>query len=335
MGGGSWSTAFYEEQAKTRAKTGADPYAYTSSVRSGKTVAKVHDLMNPMGVKIRESRDGADHVGSVPIILAQDVTGSMERVCRTIQMKLGTVMTLLVQKGYVTHPQLCAFGIGDARSDKAPLQVGQFESDNRIEQWLNEHLYIENGGGGQMPPSESYSLAMYFAARHTAHDAYDLRKRQGYFFMIGDEQAYDVSRHEVETIIGDKIERDISVAEIGVELKRLYNPFMIIPRDASHGRDPSIERYWVDTLGREHVIMLEDTEAIAETIATAVGVCEGTVDLDEAADHLKSTGASTALVKTVTNAVSDLAARSGGGLAKVGSGSIAHAGGKPSTTRKL
>lgn len=334
MGGGSWSNDFYEEQARARAKTGKDAYAYTSSVRSGHAKAKVHDLMDPKGVKIREARDGTDHPGSVPIILAQDVTGSMEPVCRGIQAKLGTVMTLLVQKGVLTHPQICAFGVGDARCDRAPLQVGQYESDNRIEQWVNEYLFIENGGGGQSPPSESYALATYFAARHTAHDAHDLRGRPGYLFLIGDEQAYPVSPQEVATVIGDTIEAPISVAAIFDEVKRLYNTFMVIPRDASNGRDPSIEKYWVETIGREHVIMLDKAEAIAETIAVAIGICEGTLDVDGAASHLKSSGASAALVKVVSSAVADLAAR-GGGLAKVAGGGLAAKGSTTSKTERL
>lgn len=106
---------FYEEAAKSRAAKGTDAYAFTSAVRSGKAAKKAHSLMDPYGIVIREARDGPDHPGSLPIILGQDVTGSMEPVARAIQSKLGTVMTLLIQKGYVAHPQLCAFGIGDAR----------------------------------------------------------------------------------------------------------------------------------------------------------------------------------------------------------------------------
>lgn len=333
MGGGNWSKDFYEEAAKTRAAKGVDAFAYTSAVAAGKTAAKVHDLMDPKGVKVREARDGTDHPDSVPIILALDVTGSMGSVVRTIQAKLGTVMTLLIQKGYIAHPQICAFGIGDARSDTAPLQVGQFESDNRIEQWLSEYLWIERGGGGQSPPSESYALAMYFAARHTAHDAHDLRGRSGYLFMIGDEQAYPIDPREVEKVIGDKIGEPISVRAIREEAKRLYNPFMIIPRNAANGGDSDVEAYWVENLGREHVIMLDDAAAVAETIATAIGLCEGTVDLDGAATDLAAAGVSTALVKTVTSAVSDLAAR--GALAKVSGGGLTKGSTGPARTERL
>ena len=54
--------------------------------------------------------------------------------------------------------------IGDATCDRVPLQVGQFESDNRMDDDLGR-IVLEGGGGGQQ--TESYELAMYFMARHT------------------------------------------------------------------------------------------------------------------------------------------------------------------------
>ena len=66
--------------------------------------------------------------------------------------------------------------VGDATCDRVPLQVGQFESDNRMDQNL-EHMILEGGGGGQK--TESYELMLYVAARHTAIDCWDKRRPQG------------------------------------------------------------------------------------------------------------------------------------------------------------
>ena len=38
--------------------------------------------------------------------------------------------------------------------------------------------------------TESYELAMYFMARHTALDCHEKRGKRGYLFIIGDEMAY-------------------------------------------------------------------------------------------------------------------------------------------------
>ena len=91
---------------------------------------------------------------------------------------------LLQRGGYVSDAQIMFSGIGDAQSDRVRLQVGQFESDNRMDDQLRT-MFLEGGGGGQK--SESYELATYFVARHTATDAWDKRGRKGYLFLIGDE----------------------------------------------------------------------------------------------------------------------------------------------------
>ncbi len=326
MGYGNFSSKFYDDAKKARADKGIDDFVYTSAVHSGAAPAKVHDLMNPKGAT-REARDSADHPAIVPAIVFLDETGSMGRVVRGIQQKLGLMMTMLVQKGVLPHPAICFCGVGDARTDRAPLQVGQFEADNKVEQWLNENLFIESGGGGQFPPSESYGLGLYFAARHTAHDAFDKRGRPGYLFMIGDEQGYPIARREVEEVIGDRIESDISIASIMPEVRRLYNPFFIIPRDGDNGRDPSIEDYWVREIGREHVRMLDEAEAISETIVGIVATCEGVWDADELETNLRAGGASTAIVKSVRDATAGLSPLHGaGGLTAVSGAPLATGG---------
>ncbi len=48
-------------------------------------------------------------------------------------------------KGYIENPGISFCGIGDAFSDRAPLQVGQFEGDNKLDEVL-ERIWIEEGG---------------------------------------------------------------------------------------------------------------------------------------------------------------------------------------------
>ena len=116
-----------------------------------------------------------------------DVTGSMRTVPRVLQTKLPQLLGLLLRKGYASDPQIMFGAIGDATCDRVPLQVGQFESDNRMDDDLGR-IVLEGGGGGQM--TESYELAMYFMARHTVTDCCEKRGRRGYLFIIGDELAY-------------------------------------------------------------------------------------------------------------------------------------------------
>ncbi|HME66727.1 MAG TPA: hypothetical protein VKG61_17700, partial [Streptosporangiaceae bacterium] len=159
MGSGRWSTDVYDAAARFRAATGASAFAYSDS-----GAARVHDTLDPHGVPVRESRDSAEHPQSLAIAVLFDVTGSMRDVPRTLQAKLPQLLGLLLRKGYVTDPQIMFGAIGDATCDHAPLQIGQFESDNRMDGDLGRIL-LEGGGGGQK--TESYELALYFMARHT------------------------------------------------------------------------------------------------------------------------------------------------------------------------
>jgi hypothetical protein len=107
---------------------------------------------------------------------------------------------------HVADPQVMFMAVGDATSDRAALQVGQFETTAELmDQWLT-WSYLEGGGGGT--GSESYELALYVAAQHTDMDNWVKRKKKGYFFMTGDELPYPaVSRHQVDALLGEKLER--------------------------------------------------------------------------------------------------------------------------------
>src|SRR5512139_2461125 len=204
MGSGASSTDVYSAAASYRAATGASAFAYSDS-----GARTVHPGLSPFNVGVRESRDGDEHPESVPIAVLFDVTGSMGGIPRALQAKLPELLGLVLRKGYTEHPQIMFGAVGDATCDRVPLQIGQFESDNRMDDDLGK-IVLEGGGGGQM--TESYELAMYFMARHTAHDSFDKRGKRGHLFMIGDELAYPkVKAREVRAVIGDELAEDIPI----------------------------------------------------------------------------------------------------------------------------
>lgn len=296
MGNSNWSDAAYTSRQSHRRATNQTAFTYDSHVRST-GVAQVHDQMNPFG-KTRESRDSADHPESLAIAVLFDVTGSMGTVPRVLQTKLGSLMRVLIQKGFVEHPQILFGAVGDAYCDRVPLQIGQFESGLEMDDDLGK-IYIEGGGGGQT--HETYELGVYFVARHTAIDCYEKRGHKGYLFTIGDEKPYDVvRRQQVAEHIGDKLERDIPVEQIVRELERRYEYFHIIPANTSHGSSADVQGRWRALLG-ERVLLLDDETAVCETIALAIGLCEGTVidlasgaaDLVQAGYDSRSTGVAT------------------------------------------
>jgi hypothetical protein len=282
MGSGIWSTDVYDAAASYRSASGASAFAHSDS---GAT--HVHADLNPFGVTTRESRDSGEHPASVPIAVLFDVTGSMAGVPRTLQTKLPELLGLVLRKGYAEDPQILFGAVGDATCDRAPLQIGQFESDNRMDDDLGKIL-LEGGGGGQM--TESYELAMYFMARHTTLDRLDKRRRRGYLFMIGDELAYPrVKAREVRKIIGDDLAEDIAIEDMVAELTRMYDLYFIIPEGAYHSADQRMLRFWRRLLG-QNVLHLDDPGAVCETIALTVGLAEEAIDLAEGLEHLREYG---------------------------------------------
>jgi predicted protein tyrosine phosphatase len=244
--------------------------------------AGCHALMNPKGVRARESRDSADHPASLPIVFALDVTGSMDVIPELLaRYELPNFMKVLGDAG-VTDPQLLFMAVGDATSDNAPLQVGQFESTAELmDQWLT-WSYLEGGGGGQN--TESYELALYFLCEHTDTDSWVKRKKRGYVIMTGDELPYpSVSRHQVEAIIGDALDEDIPTEAVIATLQESFEPFFLIPDLA---RRAGCERRWRDLLG-DHVICLETPDDTCWVAAGLIALTEHVVpDLSAFADRL-------------------------------------------------
>jgi hypothetical protein len=173
-------------------------------------------------------------------------------------------------------------------------------------------MFLEGGGGGQQ--TESYELAAYFMARHTSIDCFEKRGEKGYLFIIGDEAYYpNVKRAEVERIIGDSLEADISTKDLFVELRRKYEVFYIIPSGASNGGDVGIKKSWQKLLG-QNVLQLDDPNAVCETIALSIGLCEGKVDLADGVDDLRDLGVAAGVTRSVSTALATLAR--GVGLSK-------------------
>jgi hypothetical protein len=317
MGGTSWSDEHYSQRAQLRAAQGVDTFAYSKATSAApKDQQKAHPSLEPNGVKMRESRDSAEHPESNAVIVLFDVTGSMGEVPKTIQKKLPSLMGLLLRKAYLTDPAIMIGAIGDAYTDRVPLQIGQFESGIEIENDLT-NLYLEGNGGGQV--HESYELGMYFAARHTVMDCFEKRQKKGYLFIIGDEQPYDVSRSQVKTIIGDDIESDIPVRQILAELQERYNVFFILPRMTHYWDDSRVNSKWRELLG-ERFLKIEDPESVCELIAATIGLCESTVDHDGIKQDLGGHGLSTRSVAAVTTALAKVASNSNA-VAKVPVGS--------------
>ena len=300
MGSGYRSADVYETAERLR--KGKSAFTYSDS-----GARTVHPDLDPFDIGKRESRDSAEHPNSLAIAVLFDVTGSMGAVPRALQKKLPRLLGLLQDNRYVRDPQLMFGAIGDATCDRAPLQVGQFESDNRMERYL-ERILLEGGGGGQK--TESYELAMYFMARHTSIDCFEKRGKRGYLFVIGDEMPYPgVKPREVSAWIGDELPQPVAVRNLVAQLTRRWDTYYILPEGTSYAGDGQVLGTWRALLG-QNVIELADLDAVCETIALTVGLGEEAIDLAAGLADLQDAGSEAG--ETVGRALAGIGAYRGG-----------------------
>lgn len=292
MGSGRWSSDVYDAAQRYRAASGTGAFAYSDHVTAGSPQSqwRAHPSLDPHGLSVRESRDSAEHPESLAIAVLFDVTGSMRRVPRALQTRLPELFGLLLSKGYAAHPQILFGAIGDATCDRVPLQIGQFESDNRMEDDLG-NILLEGGGGGQM--TESYELALYAMARHTSLDCHEKRGHRGYLFIIGDELPYAaVKSHEVRDVIGDRIGQDIPFLTVLDEVREKFDVYYVLPAGAGHAGNRRVLETWRQILG-QNVIELDDVDTVCETIALTVGLGEQAIDLAQGLADLAAAGSRT------------------------------------------
>lgn len=334
MGGGSWTVGAYNAHVTANAAAGRSTFDYSDSIRSGRVASAAHELLDPTTVAgptspfagrvMREVTISAEHPNPTAIAVVLDVTGSNIRAAEVVHSKLPQLLGVLQRKGYADDPQINFCAIGDAYSDEVPLQVGQFESDNRLDEQL-EAMYLESAGGGQR--SETYELAAYYLARHTYLEPFHQQGRKGYAFFIGDEMPYATlrrqfdagysARHTLESLTGDRLEADLSTVEIFEELQKQYEVFFLFQAQGNYSQ-AEILPAWRKLLG-ERALVLDDPNAVCETIAGIVGMIERGYDADEVVADLTAIGADPDSVRAAGKA---LATVTGGTAAVKASGTL-------------
>lgn len=183
MGGSLYSV----EARTTRSLSAGYQHTHANDATVFRQAAKkcVNEGMDPSQISLREARDSDVHPVTVPIVLQLDETGSMGRIpVNLVKGDLPHLMSDLIE-GCCPDAALLFMGVGDIYSDKAPLQIGQFESgDAELDHWLTS-VYLEGNGGNN--DGESYSLGWLFAMNMIQTDAWEKRGQKGLFISVGDE----------------------------------------------------------------------------------------------------------------------------------------------------
>ena len=312
MGGGAWDSGTYHSSKSTRAASGVADFAYTQSATSA------HTNLDPKRINSKpfgklESRDSTEHPNSNPVLVCFDVTGSNIERAVDVQKKLPTLMELLNK--YLTDTQVAVAANDDYKVvGTNAIQISDFESDIRVDEHIRNIFLVGNGGGNN---GESYDLLLYAAGRKMVLDSVEKRGKKGYMFMYADELVFpNVLKHEVADVFGDKIERDIPIAEMIEEAQKNFHIFVIWPRG---GEDRAHEQY-KKLFGEENVLVSQHPNLLCELIASTVGLYEAK-PADVVVNDLIAIGVgdseAKALVKQAAHTASTLATSGAGKAARL------------------
>ena len=171
-----------------------------------------------------------------------------------------------IMEAGILHPQILFMAVGD-HVDRAPLQVGQFESsDELIDKWLTK-VWLEEGGGGNQ--GEDYELAWFFASQRTSIDCFEKRGQKGFLFTIGDEGPHEfVSMRTLDKTVGGE-NKDWRSFELLAEAQKTYNVYHIHLTETGSGEKQNAEGRWRALLG-ENLLIARRHEDIPKLIYKTV-----------------------------------------------------------------
>lgn len=285
MGGGTWTVQSYDRVTKGKIDTGTT-FAYTSYAKTHGVREAHEDLRIIKDGKIltRESRDSDEHPESTPIVIGFDVTGSMGENPAILQKALKGLFGMLVRKGVVSDPQVAIGAYGDTVYDNVPVQFSQFESDNRIDDNL-DNVYVERGGGGNS--GEMSTALVWYVAHHVATDAWEKRGKKGYLFLVGDESALPVSADAASRFL--MAQGEITPEDAFNDAMEKWEVYFLLV-DNWAARDQHSEHKYKQLIGDDRVIVLQSTESAPAVVAAVIGLAEDTVDADSLTTELAESG---------------------------------------------
>lgn len=266
-------------------------YATTSSrIYSGARKA-LDDSLNLKLKNKRECMDSSDCPTAVPVVVFIDGTGSMGRSAYDVLEKMPNLYGTILSEKVLPYPQVLTGVIGDATSDRVPLQVSEFEIDDKLIDAHLEKMYLEGNGGGQN--TESYELAMYFLANQVEASQFDKGRGKGYAFIIGDEAPYElIKRQFLMDHNGVDPEIDIPLEAIIPDLLAKWEFFLLRPCSGSAFRASGVEVTWAKYIGDERIIRLQDHNEVIAAIIGVIAKLEGRDDITVGASTVLSTSLS-------------------------------------------
>lgn len=292
MGGSSYDRDVYSSSSSSGWGRSSSNFGASSYSESRLSSSRLHQSMMPNG-KILESKT------KTPIIIMLDVTGSNINFARVVYDKLPMFYGQIEQKKYLKDFDIAICAVGDAYTDKYPLQIGSFAKGIEIDSWI-EKLVLEGEGGGQR--KESYELAAYYLLKNTRFAP----GSRPIVFFIGDEMPYP-------TVNKDQANKfDIECFEGGIEPFTLLrekvhdNVFMLLNKYCSRNFESDITSCWKKLLAPEHVIKIHEEKSIVDLMLGIISMVSEARTLESYKVDMRGRGQTQARIDGVSESLEGL-----------------------------
>ena len=283
MGGSSYDRDVYSSSSSSNWGSSSTSTAKLSS-------SSLDPSMDPTGKTLKSNAKN-------PIIIMLDVTGSNINFARLVYDKLPMFYGQIEQKGYLTDFEIAVCAVGDAYTDRYPLQIPDFAKGLELDSWM-EKLVLEGNGGGQK--KETYELAAHYLTERTEFrpDANPL------VFFIGDEAPYPKVNEDQAKKFDIPFSEPVDPFPA---LRKMFrdNVYMFLNKYIGIDFNADITQEWLDRLAPEHTIRVFEEKAIVDLM---LGVLAATarVSLKTYTVHMLERGQDAKRIETVNNSLKSL-----------------------------
>lgn len=294
MGGFSYDRDDYDSSSSSgwsSSSSYSSNDSYSSYASSKMSAFRLDDSMKPTH-RIRSNSKN-------PIIIVLDVTGSNTSLAKIVYDKMPMFYGQIEQQGYLKDFDICFMAVGDAFSDKYPLQVGNFAKGIEIDTYL-EKIVLEGCGGGN--DGESYELAAYYLTHYM-----DLPEgAKPIVFFQGDEPTHgNPTKSSVEEV---EMNWNADSGDVWKNLREMCddNVYMMLGKFNGTYWKESYENEWKNILADEHVIRVNEEKAIIDLILGIISMVSQTRDLDSYKVDMLNRGQTTKRIEDVSNSLKNL-----------------------------
>ena len=240
-----------------------DKREYTGAISSG--------IETPVGKDIKSNSKLVE-------ILVVDVTGSMREWPKLIFEKIPTLyneanvalqgLDLDELKKGKKEPEntleMSVIAIGDAYTDRCPLQVVDFSKGADLVKGVDQ--IFPEGAGGDFG-RESYELVAYYLLNHCKTPKVPKGAKPVLVFACDEDFYKKVKPSHVKKLIGDDIGQSLDSDKLMKELAEKFDVYVLRPEPL--GPDPVYEgaqKHWESLLGPQRVMKMQDPGRLVDCV---------------------------------------------------------------------